>query len=48
VPHRSQWERITLTPDIELHVRRPLSRDHNRRVERLLDAARDIFVEDEL
>jgi len=43
---RSQWERYTLAPDIELHVRRPLSRDQNRRVERLLALAPDIFNEE--
>lgn len=43
---RSQWERITLGDDVELQVRRPLSREQNRRVERLLEAARRIF-EDE-
>lgn len=42
---RSQWERITLAPDIELHIRRPLSRVVNKQVERLIDAARDIFSE---
>ena len=40
---RSQWERVTLAPDIELHIRRPLSRVVNRQVERLIDVARDIF-----
>jgi hypothetical protein len=34
---RSQWERVPLTSDVELHVRRPLTRDANRRVEKLLD-----------
>lgn len=43
---RSQWERITLAPDIELHIRRPLTRTVNRQLEKLIDAARDIF-EDE-
>ena len=43
---RSQWDRITLAPDVELHVRRPLSREQNRQVERLMEAARDIFEED--
>ncbi len=43
---RSQWERITLAPDIELHIRRPLSRAMNKSVERLLDIARDIFQEE--
>ena len=44
---RSQWDRLTLAPDVELHVRRPLSREQNRRVERLIEAARDIFEETE-
>jgi DNA-binding transcriptional MerR regulator len=44
-PTRSQWERISLAPDVELHVRRPLSRHQNRRVERLLEAARQILKE---
>jgi DNA-binding transcriptional MerR regulator len=43
---RSQWERISLAPDIELHVRRPLSRAMNKQVERLIDAARDILEDD--
>jgi len=42
---RSQWERVAVAPDIELHLRRPQSRDMNRRVERLLAAAREIFKE---
>lgn len=45
-PARSQWDRIALAPDVELHVRRPLSREQNRQVERLMQAARDIFEED--
>jgi DNA-binding transcriptional MerR regulator len=40
---RSTWERIRVHPDVEIHVRRPLSRDENRRVERLIEQARDIF-----
>jgi DNA-binding transcriptional MerR regulator len=43
---RSTWERIPIAPDVELHVRRPLSREQNRQVERLLDAARDLFAEE--
>jgi DNA-binding transcriptional MerR regulator len=43
---RSQWERFTLAPDVELHIRRPVSREDNRRIERLLEAAREIFRED--
>ena len=46
-PVRSQWERITLAPDIELHLRRPLSRGVTKKVERLLDVARDLFEEDQ-
>ena len=45
VPDRSQWERYVLAPDVELHLRRPLTREMNRRVERLLAAARDILQE---
>jgi len=43
---RSQWERIALSPDVELHVRRPLSRQQNRRLDQLLSFARDLFKED--
>ena len=45
-PQRSQWERFTLAPDIELHVRRPVSREDNRKLDRLLEAARQIFNEE--
>jgi len=45
--NRSQWERITLAPDVELHIRRPLAREQNRMVERLLEAARAIYKENE-
>jgi DNA-binding transcriptional MerR regulator len=45
-PDRSQWERISLDPDIELHVRRPLTRHHNKRVERLIAIARQLFEEE--
>jgi len=45
---RAQWERISLTPDIEVHVRRPLSREDNRRVDKLLEQARAIFREEEV
>ena len=43
---RGQWDRISLTPDIELHIRRPQSREQNRQIERLMEAARHIFEED--
>jgi hypothetical protein len=45
-PDRSQWERLSLHPDIELHVRRPGSRATNRKVEKLVEFARTIFRED--
>lgn len=46
-PERSSWERIALTPDIELNVRRPLDRSQNRAVARLIEAARRILEEDQ-
>lgn len=44
---RSQWDRIGLTPNIEIHVRRPLSRLENRRVERLITIARQLLREEQ-
>jgi DNA-binding transcriptional MerR regulator len=44
---RSQWDRVSLAPDIELHLRRPLSRHQNRRVERLIAIARELLKEDQ-
>lgn len=44
-PSRSTWERHQLIPDVEIHVRRPLSRDVQRRLDRLLDYARQLFEE---
>jgi DNA-binding transcriptional MerR regulator len=43
---RSQWDRIALTPDIELQIRRPLGRLEQRRVERLITIARQVLKED--
>jgi DNA-binding transcriptional MerR regulator len=43
---RSQWERIVLAPDVELHVRRPSSRTQNKRIERLVTIARELLEED--
>lgn len=42
-PVAAMWERIPLTTDVELHVRRPLGRTANRRVERLITIAREIL-----
>jgi hypothetical protein len=44
---RSQWERIALVPEVELHVRRPLSRARNRQLERLLESARQILQKED-
>ena len=44
---RSQWDRIALTPNIEIHVRRPLGRLENRRVERLITIARQVLREEQ-
>ncbi|MDP8904856.1 MAG: MerR family transcriptional regulator [Chloroflexota bacterium] len=46
-PDRSQWERVSLAPDVELHIRRPLSRLQNRRVDRLITIARELLEEDQ-
>ncbi len=43
---RSQWERIPLAPDIELHVRRPLPRPLAKQVDRIVSIARDLLEED--
>lgn len=43
---RSTWERVVVSDDVEIHLRRPLSREENRRVERLLEQARLIFEEE--
>ncbi len=45
-PDRAQWERISLDPDIELHVRRPLTRQHSKQVERLIAIARELLKEE--
>lgn len=45
VADRSTWERISVTPDVEIHVRRPLDRPRNKRVEQLLRIARELFEE---
>lgn len=42
---RSTWEHYCLTPDVEVHVRRPLDRETNRKLDRLLEAARTLFTE---
>ncbi len=44
---RSQWERLSLGPNLELHIRRPLGRLEQRRVERLITIARQVLNEDQ-
>jgi DNA-binding transcriptional MerR regulator len=46
-PDRSQWDRILLAPDVELHVRRPLGRRAHKQVERLIQIARELLEEDQ-
>lgn len=43
---RSQWERVVLGQDIELHIRRPLPRSTAKRVDRLVEIARDLLEEE--
>ena len=43
---RSQWERVVVSPDVEIHIRRPLARATAKRVDRLLSIARDLLEED--
>lgn len=42
----SQWDRIVLNDDLELHIRRPLSRERNRYVDKLLAFAKQLTKED--
>ena len=46
VADRSQWEKIVLAPDVELHIRRPLSRSQNRKIEALIQHARETLKEE--
>jgi DNA-binding transcriptional MerR regulator len=43
---REQWERLRLHEDVELHIRRPATRDMNRRLDRLLEVARRILIDE--
>ena len=45
-PDRSQWERIALSPDVELHIRRPLTRATQKGIDRLVTIARELLEED--
>jgi len=46
ISERSQWERIAFSADVELHIRRPLSREQNRQVDRLVAFARKLIEEE--
>ena len=43
---RSTWERIPIAQDVELHIRRPLSREQNRIVTRLLRFIQNLLNEE--
>ena len=43
---RSQWERLALSPDVELHIRRPLARAQQKQVDRLITIARELLEEE--
>ena len=45
-PRQSQWDRIVLNDDLELHIRRPLSRERNRFVDKLLAFAKQLAEEE--
>ena len=40
---RSRWERHTISPEVEIHIQRPLSREANHRVRELLHLAQKLF-----
>ena len=46
VGDRSTWERHVLVPDVELHVRRPLDRQLNKRLEQLIRIARELLADE--
>ena len=45
-PDRSQWDRVGITPDLEIHIRRPASRLDQKRINRLIEYARQLFREE--
>jgi len=42
-PSRSTWERVSLSPDVEIHVRQALGPLARKRVTRLLQLARELY-----
>ena len=45
-PTRSTWERLVITPDIEIHVRRPLKPLDIKRADQLERYARELFQDE--
>ena len=46
VIERSQWDRIAVAPDVEIHIRRPLARAQQKGVDRLVAIARELLEEE--
>lgn len=46
-PMRSNWERISLDPDIEIHVQRPLSRHKNHLLDDIVRYSQNLLKEDQ-
>ena len=46
VIERSQWDRIALGPDVEIHIRRPLARAQQKGIDRLVAIARELLEEE--
>jgi DNA-binding transcriptional MerR regulator len=44
---RSQWERVALSQNVELHIRKPLGRLEKKRVDRLIHIAHELLEEDQ-
>ena len=44
---RSRWDRVSLSRDVEIHLRRPLSSRHRKQVERLIEFAVSLFHEEQ-
>ena len=46
-PERSQWDRVAIGTDVEIHIRRPLGRRDQKQVERLIKIAREMLEEEQ-
>jgi DNA-binding transcriptional MerR regulator len=47
IPPEETWQRVTVAPGVELHIREPLAPDLRARVDRLFERARELLDEDE-